>query len=359
MTVMIVHRVLSFLPAVVVAVGTVLAAAASAPAGDLVFADVLNFTDPEGNSIRRIHTDGTGLVTIIPTGGGVRGVDVDAAAGLVYWTVVDNAVIRRAHLDGTGQQDLISPAPDFPSALRLNVSAGKFYWGDQTGDHIWNANLTGEIPQIVTTTPFNRGLALDTLHGRMYWTTSVTASSGQILSAALDGTDQQTVQTYAASKPGNLAIDPAGGKLYWTDPLAGYVRRSNLDGSSVQNLFDARLLGRPKGVAVNPAANEMYFALDIEQDESPLMGLLYRMDLDGNNPQPISGGLGSVNDIVFVPEITCPADFNHSGGASVQDIFDFLTAYFSNDPRADVNHSNAVSVQDIFDFLGMYFAGCP
>jgi hypothetical protein len=60
----------------------------------------------------------------------------------------------------------------------------------------------------------------------------------------------------------------------------------------------------------------------------------------------------------FVGFATCPADFNQSGAISVQDIFDFLAAYFAGDPRADFNHSGAISVQDIFDFLAAYFAGC-
>ena len=55
----------------------------------------------------------------------------------------------------------------------------------------------------------------------------------------------------------------------------------------------------------------------------------------------------------------CVADFNNSGSATVQDIFDFLAAYFSNSPSADVNNSGAVTVQDIFDFLAAYFIGCP
>jgi len=54
----------------------------------------------------------------------------------------------------------------------------------------------------------------------------------------------------------------------------------------------------------------------------------------------------------------CPADFNGSGAVSVQDIFDFLGAYFASDPRADFNTSGTISVQDIFDFLSAYFAGC-
>ncbi len=56
--------------------------------------------------------------------------------------------------------------------------------------------------------------------------------------------------------------------------------------------------------------------------------------------------------------VLCLADFNNSGSVSVQDIFDFLTAYFSGQPTADFNSSGAISVQDIFDFLAAYFAGC-
>jgi predicted outer membrane repeat protein len=54
----------------------------------------------------------------------------------------------------------------------------------------------------------------------------------------------------------------------------------------------------------------------------------------------------------------CRADFNASGVVSVQDIFDFLTAYFSFDPLADFNGEGGISVQDIFDFLAAYFTGC-
>lgn len=54
---------------------------------------------------------------------------------------------------------------------------------------------------------------------------------------------------------------------------------------------------------------------------------------------------------------SCLADFNADGVVGVQDIFDFLVAYFAGDPRADVNHADAVTVQDIFDFLVAYFAG--
>jgi len=56
---------------------------------------------------------------------------------------------------------------------------------------------------------------------------------------------------------------------------------------------------------------------------------------------------------------TCIGDFNDSGQTTVQDVFDFLSAYFANDLDADVDASLTISVQDVFDFLTAYFEPCP
>jgi hypothetical protein len=53
----------------------------------------------------------------------------------------------------------------------------------------------------------------------------------------------------------------------------------------------------------------------------------------------------------------CAADFNSSGTLTVQDIFDFLNAWFGGSPSADFN-GGGLAVQDIFDFLNAWFAGC-
>ena len=75
-------------------------------------------------------------------------------------------------------------------------------------------------------------------------------------------------------------------------------------------------------------------------------------------------GTGSYLAVVYLstttpPTLPCAGDFNLSGATTVQDVFDFLTAWFAADPRADVNNSGTVTVQDIFDFLAAWFAGCP
>lgn len=62
-----------------------------------------------------------------------------------------------------------------------------------------------------------------------------------------------------------------------------------------------------------------------------------------------------------VPSVppACAADFNGMGGLSVQDVFDFLAAYFAGLPAADFNGVGGISVEDIFDYLAAYFTGCP
>jgi hypothetical protein len=54
----------------------------------------------------------------------------------------------------------------------------------------------------------------------------------------------------------------------------------------------------------------------------------------------------------------CRADFNGMNGITIQDIFDFLNAWFGGSPSADFN-GGGLTVSDIFDFLNSWFAGCP
>ena len=58
------------------------------------------------------------------------------------------------------------------------------------------------------------------------------------------------------------------------------------------------------------------------------------------------------------PTTCCPANFNGINGVDLQDIFDFLTAWFISGPGSDFNHDMLVNITDIFNFLSSWFAGC-
>jgi hypothetical protein len=58
------------------------------------------------------------------------------------------------------------------------------------------------------------------------------------------------------------------------------------------------------------------------------------------------------------PVTCCPANFNHTGGLEVIDIFAFLNSWLAANSAADFNHSGILEQQDIFDYLNAWFASC-
>lgn len=95
-------------------------------------------------------------------------------------------------------------------------------------------------------------------------------------------------------------------------------------------------------------------------------------DLDGNGvPALYTGGdfRNSFGDGIAryrctESSLACQADMNRDGAVSIEDLFVFLSAYFSEAGRsgvalaADVNRDYRVSVEDVFAFLPIWFHGC-
>jgi hypothetical protein len=55
----------------------------------------------------------------------------------------------------------------------------------------------------------------------------------------------------------------------------------------------------------------------------------------------------------------CVADFDQSGAVSIDDIFIYINAWFTGDPRCNVDNVPGVSLDDLFVFINIWFAGCP
>ncbi len=272
-----------------------------AHAAPLYFADIFNPTYGDG-SIRRVNTDGTGLATVLTVGGGLRGLDVDPGGSKMYWTDVNNYVIRRANLDGSGIQDLVTSGLEFPFGIRVDPAGGKMYWGDQLANSLSRANLDGSNVELMRSTPFHWGVAVDHAGDKVYWSTSQSMFKGQILRSNLDGTNLETVVTSLDSefKPANIALDVAAGKIYWTDYVVDVVRRANLDGTDIQDLYIAAPNHNPRAIALDLSAGKLYWGQDLEISGNT--GAIMRMNLDGSSPETVISGLGLVQDIALIPE---------------------------------------------------------
>ncbi len=83
-------------------------------------------------------------------------------------------------------------------------------------------------------------------------------------------------------------------------------------------------------------------------------GLTYVIRVGGFGVDESGAGQLRIN---FLP--ACRCDVNENGQLTVQDIFDFLSAWFAQQPAGDFNLNTQFTVQDIFDFLACWFGGCP
>jgi hypothetical protein len=262
----------------------------------IYFADIFN-PDFEAGSIRRMESDGSGLVTLVDTGGGLRGLAVDTTGGKLYWSDVNVPVIRRANLDGSDVEDIVTTNLEFPSAIALDLTNGKLYWGNQSDKNgaIWRANLDGSGIEFVLATAFHRGLEVEPATGKLYWTTSLTQFKGDIRRANLDGSEQEIVvqSDDPEFKPAAIALhltaEPEDSMIYWTDYVFDVVRRAELHaGAGIEDLFFPPINHNPRGIALDlevAGEEKVYWGQDtgIITDESNLN----RMDLDGADPETV------------------------------------------------------------------------
>lgn len=167
-------------------------------AGKLYWADLIL------DQIGRANLDGTDVEVLISNAGaGVISLALDTVNGLIYWSEVIDAPtgkIRRANLlDGSDPQDVVT-GEGKPADIDLDVAAGKLYWTDFVLDMVRRCDLDagGDIENIfVVGENLNpQGLLLDLDAGKLYWGQEVPGYSlGKIMRMNLDGSDPENFIT--------------------------------------------------------------------------------------------------------------------------------------------------------------------
>lgn len=194
-----------------------------------------------GARILRSNVDGSGVEAVVTGGSAFRAVAIDEAAGKLYWTSsnqAEGARIRRANLDGTNVQVLLELGTTGanPRGIALDPAAGRMYWADLGLGSIHRANLDGTNPEVHATASAAYGVAVDPAAGLLYLSLY---GLGNISRMPLAGGPLTKLKTSLVN-PTSLALDPAGGMIYWIEAggaTGPRLRRSSLAvGGTIEDL---------------------------------------------------------------------------------------------------------------------------
>ena len=262
-------------------------------------AEKLYYTEPGfDDGIRELNKDGTGhdfainMPNVDP-----RGLAVDEAAGKFYYSRAGD--IYRADYDGSDEEFLFASGGSVPTDVELDLTAGKVYWsisGPLGGIRRGNLDGTGSVDVLVTQgildplyldlTPLDPAIRADDVTGieivggLVYW------ANGQGLNTMpLGGVSSSTDPANLFSVSGandihKIAIDSIASEVYWTNNVGSKVQKAGLDGTALTTLSD-RGFGRPTGIALDLAGGDVFWADTLGTGGK---GEILRVSTDGSTP---------------------------------------------------------------------------
>ncbi|HWX75136.1 MAG TPA: hypothetical protein VNZ05_07515 [Solirubrobacteraceae bacterium] len=222
-----------------------------------------------GSGVERAAFDGAGLEALASQPAGFAdGIALDVPDGRMYWTDTNASVIWSSNLNGSAAQIVLDDFGAEPLGIALDLAAGRMYFTDSDG--VKRASLDGSGVELLTKGPARGFIALDPAARRMYW---ADWPSGAIKAAAM--TPEAVVTNLIGKQPAafGVAVDPAAGKVFWLQLDLGrkknekeVIRRANTDGSEVQTLIERPGAGFEGGLAVDPAAGKLYWTEALGHD---------------------------------------------------------------------------------------------
>jgi hypothetical protein len=352
------------------------------------------------------------------SGTGYESVDslaVDAAAGKIYWWDSTASQIGRVDLGGTNPEVVLNAAN--ARALAVDSAAHRLYYTSPSSNIIGviDTATLSPLANLISAAGAS-GLAVDVAGGRAYWSHPYDRAIRRTLLATPAVENWLSIGADLGERlsDGPANVDCAGVSGFARSGVAGSTAlpyQIKLTGATFVN--QAAMICRDNttkvvqgGDALPDTANSPLTV--VGATDGPLRisdrgavawrgrwvaggtrtGLFVNRDKvfddgTGTTLGGIDAGPGSLDMSssgrhilcstfngsftaagVFAVKVSfstppgCAPDFNGDGVLAVQDIFDFLNAWFAGSPAADFNGANGLQVQDIFDFLNAWFAGC-
>lgn len=265
---------------------------------------VANFFDPpSAGRIERVSADGGVRQVVREVGGGLRGIAVDVRSNSLFWTDVDSDRIERVDLNAPSgaSSGVVTTSLVFPQDLDVSVTAGKLFWAEAGQNRVEASNLDGSARSVLFSA-VTTAIGVDDVNGKIYSENRSTAGRGSIVRSNFDGTEFEEVISDVPTAV-DIAIDPLNEVIYWTSSAGlmegnGGICRVDFDGTNFAEIFVLGSNLDTLGIALDSSNGKLYFS----QEVSPSRTDIYRMNLDGSDPEVVATGFGLIVHMALVPD---------------------------------------------------------
>ena len=255
----------------------------------------------------RLHSialDGSDFrVLIDDLGGTPDGIQVDGAAGRIYWSNMGpdwsapDGTIERCDLDGA-DRTLVVGNGSVVTPKQITLADGWIYWCDREGMRVMRARADGRDIQVLVRTGIGPddaqderrhcvGVAVDLADHFLYWTQKGPPKGDQgcifrapiALPSGFSPDDRPDIEKLLdhLPEPIDLEIDPTSRMLYWTDrggpPDGNSLNRAKIDS---KGLLNPEVLMRGLDEGIGLALDLFGHAVFV----SELGGRIHRYDLN-------------------------------------------------------------------------------
>ncbi len=341
------------------------------PLNSAVGASRVYFTDPgQSDQLSRINLDGSDLdvVTAFPSIVDPRALAIDGVNGRAYYS--SGSVLQRVNFDGSGLTSLVASGGSVPTDINLDVTGDKMYWSVDGTAGVKRSTLAGTgvvtlvsqslLNSLVGVDPLVRAdavssIALDIVGGRLYWANGRRLNSMPLSGVASAGDAMHQFELSGAGDINKIKLDLDNGHVYWTNSTGSVVQRAGLTGAG-QTTLVSRGFGRPAGIAVDVTGGKLYFGDSLGVGGR---GEILSANIDGSSPlviYPSGSTLFSPLDLEFGPDVATPefqeADFEEDHDVDGDDL-EFWTTNFGLSPFATHKQGDADADGDVDgdDFL--------